>query len=143
MMRTVELWQRWFLLRWRKGCSSLERFRQASLERSCQSPQVQDETDVCLGVPSWAMNPVPLSISIITTTSFCSLVVKTRGSICVIEQLDYALQPILFQVIREAFELYAVYVAGYLRKHDTSFATTWWTMCAVAMKGLQRVRTTA
>ena len=43
---------------------------------------------------------------------------------CVIEQLEYVLQPILFQVIREAFEPCAVYVAGYARKHGTSLATT-------------------
>ena len=55
---------------------------------------------------------------------------------CVIEQLEYVLQPILFQVIREAFEpCCAVYVVGYSRKHGTSFATRQWTVCAVAMKG--------
>ena len=47
-MWTLELWQRWFLLPWRCGFSLSECVRQASLERSCQSPQVQDET-VCLG----------------------------------------------------------------------------------------------
>ena len=51
---------------------------------------------------------VPLSISIITATSSCSLVVSS----CVIDQLECVIQPILFLIVREAFEPDAVYVAG-------------------------------
>ena len=59
---------------------------------------------------------------------------EDQVSDCVIEQLEYVSQPMLFMSC-EAFEPYAVYVAGYSRKHGTSFATTQWTVCAVAMKG--------
>ena len=52
-----------------------------------------------------------------------------------LEQLENVLRPILFQVIREAFEPCVDYVAGYSRKHGTSFATTQWAVCAVAVKG--------
>ena len=50
-MRTLELWQRLFLLRWRSRVRFTRVFAagvwthgQASLERSCQSPQTHDET---------------------------------------------------------------------------------------------------
>ena len=68
---------------------------------------------------------------------------EDQVSNCFIEQLEYVLQPVLFHVIHEAYDPYAVYVADFARKHGTSFATTQWTVCAVAMKGLQRVRTTS
>ena len=56
LMRTVELWQRWFWLRWRSRVQFTRVFSaevwthgQANLVRSRQSPQVQDETVAGLG----------------------------------------------------------------------------------------------
>ena len=49
LMRTVELWQRWILVTVKIRVQlTRECFRQGSLERLCQSPQVQDETVIRL-----------------------------------------------------------------------------------------------
>ena len=51
LMRTVELWQRWFLVTVKIGVQlTRECFRKGSLERLCQSPQVQDEIVASSGV---------------------------------------------------------------------------------------------
>ena len=119
---SVELWQRWFLLLWRHGCSSPESaFGKPVLSVRVNLHKYKMELLLVWG-PRLCNGSRSVCNSIVTTTSSCSLAVKTRCRIVSSSSLKKPVAAVMvrssrysFQNVREACEPCAVYVAGYLR----------------------------
>ena len=103
MMRTVELWQRWFLLPWRCGCSLSESVfgKPVSNVRVNLHRYKMKLLFLCgprLCVESRSVEQFHFHHNILVFSRS-----EDQVSNCVTEQLEYVLQPILFHAIREAF----------------------------------------
>ena len=102
-MRTVELWQRWFLLPWRCGCAFGKPVSNVRVNLHKYKMKLLFVWGPRLCVESRSVEQFHYHHNILVFSRS-----EDQVSNCVIAQLEYVLQPILFHVMREAFEPCAV-----------------------------------